>query len=186
MKKGSVYILSTVFFVIGAVVSYISVSNNYKRNLNDQRIALDSLQIQISTLNRQNNISFEQRESRPIPRDIALNLIENYCNGETTLRDSNDVILRGWHIERHLIEKLFQTYQREGATGIQVYLGKHNEGGNTSHTLIWMACKESIERRAQGDTLKMELLVHKDSTIYQYVKPCPINCPRNDLGISCD
>jgi hypothetical protein len=186
MKKSSIYVLATIFFALGAVVSYYVVSNKLTNSITEQKITIDSLQTQIVTLSRQNNVTFEQRESRPIPADTALYLINNYNCGQTTLKDSDNVVLKGWHIEKHLIEKLFNTYRNEGVTGIQVYLGKHNEGSNTSHTLIWMACKEIQEVRNGRDTVRMELLINKDSTIYQYVKPCPINCPRNDFAIDCD
>jgi hypothetical protein len=123
--------------------------------------------------------------SHPITFDYAQELIENYNCGNTRLSNTDGVVLKGWHLEKHLIDSLFRVYADRDVSGLQVYLGKHEEADNTSHTLIWMAVKDTIVIQGNRREETMKLLIDQPNTIFQYVKPCPINCPKNDFSISC-
>jgi hypothetical protein len=186
MKKGTLYLVSALTITAAITITYVLTKKQYDNVLAEQNSVIEKLKQQLSEAERPRPLDFGVMPSEPISNEYAEQLIENYNCGDTTLTNNSNTTIKGWHIERELIESLFRAYAGRGVDGIQVYLGKHNEANNKSHTLIWMAVKDTTIGSGAGQRKSMKLLMDKPGTVFQYVKPCPLNCPENDFSHRCD
>ncbi len=112
-----------------------------------------------------------------IQLSAAREMIANYRTGNQILRIGNDT-LQGWYIEKTEIDSVLNTAHPE-TEGLQFYIARKQKNGE--FTLVWLASKDTV---INGSSERW--LVYKDertirSTIREYVRPCPINCPQNKL-----
>jgi len=85
--------------------------------------------------------------------------------------DGNNT-LKGWFIDRCIIEDLFRKYPK--ADGLQLYIGE----AGSAYNLVWMASQEYLEA---GDTLR-ENCISLPFSVMDMAASCPFRCPdRNDL-----
>jgi hypothetical protein len=116
-------------------------------------------------------------EKAHIQLSEAQKMIANYRKGDQILRIGSDT-LQGWYIEKSEIDSVLRKAHPE-SEGVQFYLARKQAKGE--FTLVWLASKDTV---INGSAERW--LVYKDelttrSTIRQYVRPCPINCPLNKL-----
>lgn len=112
-----------------------------------------------------------------ITLSAAREMIANYRTGNQILKTGNDT-LQGWYIEKTEIDSVFKTAHPE-SEGLQFYIARKQRNGE--FTLVWLASKDTV---ISGSPTRW--LVYKDSgtirsTIREYVRPCPTNCPQNKL-----
>ncbi|MDZ4751555.1 MAG: hypothetical protein SGI87_08085 [Flavobacteriales bacterium] len=183
MNNSKLFLGLLVGAILGTASTYIVMSKIKRDALGDYQARIDEL-IEGGTPPIFGD--FDVMPSEPISSTYAEELIENYNCSSTAFMFAKNRTLKGWNIERSVINSLFNLYRERSPTGIQLYLGKHDEPNNKMHTLIWMACKDTIyvENGAQVETTI--LLKDKPNSIFQYVKPCPLNCPKNDITYECD
>lgn len=98
---------------------------------------------------------------------IAQKWVKSYLS-TTTLRapGSGTPKLEGWFIPRTIIDELL-TRKYPHAEGLQCFIAKKPDN---THTTIWMARERGVaDSLCLGDAI----------SIWEYVDPCPNNCPSN-------
>ncbi|MDZ4823401.1 MAG: hypothetical protein SH856_08075 [Flavobacteriales bacterium] len=183
MNNNKLFLGLLLGLVAGGLGTYFVTGTAHVERDSAIQKALDDIRTDINEMKEGEPLEFLTMESAPVTQNYADNLIRNYCAGNTRLKTHDQTTLKGWFIEKSFIEQLFIQYADQNPTGLTLYLGKHNEADNRSHTLLWMACKD-VPDGSGGTTT--ELLLDRPNSIYQYVKPCPPNCPRIDLATSCN
>lgn len=110
----------------------------------------------------------------------AQKMVTDYLLPANTYRLTYDGTntLKGWYLDRCIIESLFQSYPN--ADGLQVYVGtKYDDAVHANvNTLIWMASQLLND----NGTMVRENCISVPNTVMDYAVGCPINCPtKNNL-----
>lgn len=129
--------------------------------------------------------SAPQEETCQIRKDHAISwqdaqsLTGAYLNtvGTPKLVASDGSTLKGWYIEKCVIEDLFRLYPE--SDGLQLYVAlKTPEGANPYHDLVWVASQLT----KVGNQMERTNCNSEQYTVMDFATPCPTNCPtRNPL-----
>jgi|GEM_PF-5243170 hypothetical protein len=121
-----------------------------------------------------------QQNAHAILWPEAQTLVERYVNpnNRNQLFTESGAVLKGWYLDKCVIENLFDSYP--DADGLQLYVGLDSLPDKTlANTLIWMASQ--LTKDGQGN-IERENCISVPNTIMDDTEFCPISCPqKNDL-----
>lgn len=119
------------------------------------------------------------RKDHAISWQDAQSLTGAYLNNPSTpkLLASDGSTLKGWYIEKCVIEDLFRIYPE--SDGLQLYVAlKTPAGANPYHDLVWVASQLVKD----GDDMVRMNCMNQPETVMDLSVHCPVNCPsRNPL-----
>ncbi len=140
-----------------------------------------------SELNTASNQSLDSSAVKPCPEQAAhaidwkdaQDMVAAYVDSlnPTHLTYDGTNTLKGWYIERCVIEELFNMYPN--ADGLQLYVGlKENESNKMVNELVWMASQLTT---SGGVTIR-ENCISLPLSVIDHAKSCPTICAdKNDL-----
>lgn len=121
-----------------------------------------------------------QQNAHVISWSQAQKIVGSYMDpsNRNQLHNENGDVLKGWYLDKCIIENLFDAYPN--ADGLQVYIGLDSiPGKTTTNKLVWMASQFYSD--PEGQRLR-ENCITLPNTVMDLTEPCPADCPaRNDL-----